>query len=239
MSEANGLISDDAQRAVRREVRSPRSAAIAGIIYALLTGASMILLWGAVNADPAEMSGEWLEAWSGKATVVLLLIPFAGFAFLWFTGVMRDLLGDLEDKFFATVFLGTGILVVGLMYVWAAAFGAIFGTYALAADLLADYDVFVYALVFVSEIINSFALRAEGMYMLSIGLLWTTTKVVPSWLSIITIIVSVPFLLFAAFISVAPFVFPAWVLLVSVYILILNYRFTQKHEGKEELSFDK
>jgi len=32
--------------------------------------------------------------------------------------------------------------------------------------------------------------------------------------------------------------FPAWVLLVSVYILILNYRYIQEHEGSEELTLD-
>ena len=38
------------------------------------------------------------------------LVPFAGIAFLWFIGVLRDRLGALEDRFFATVFLGLGML---------------------------------------------------------------------------------------------------------------------------------
>ena len=38
-----------------------------------------------------------------------MLMPFAGIAFLWFIGVVRDGFGRYEDKFFASVFLGSGI----------------------------------------------------------------------------------------------------------------------------------
>ena len=41
------------------------------------------------------------------------LIPFAGIAFLWFIGVLRDRLGEQEDRFFATVFFGSGLLFLG------------------------------------------------------------------------------------------------------------------------------
>ena len=60
----------------------------------------------------------------------------------------------------------------------------------------------------------------------------------PRWLSIITFIVAVSFLLFAGALRWARFIFPAWVLLVSVYILILNYRNTQELEGDEEPTLD-
>jgi hypothetical protein len=41
----------------------------------------------------------------------LTLVPFAGIAFLWFVGVIRDLLGDLEDRFPAWV-LGISVLIL-------------------------------------------------------------------------------------------------------------------------------
>ena len=44
------------------------------------------------------------------------LIPFAGIAFLWFIGVIRTRLGDREDKLFATVFLGSRLLFVALLF---------------------------------------------------------------------------------------------------------------------------
>ena len=230
--------SESVQKLVRRQVRSPRSAALAGILFSLLIAASMILLRSGAIVDPAEIGPEWLQAGSAAASVVLVLVPFAGIAFLWFTGVMRDLLGDLEDKFFATVFLGSGIILVVMMYVWAAAYGAIFGTYQAVGDTLADFDIFVYATSFTNQIISNYFLRMAGVYMLSTASLWTRTSAVPRWLSIITFIVALGFLLFAGVLRWARFIFPAWVLLVSVYILILNYRYTQELEGNEEPTVD-
>jgi hypothetical protein len=198
----------------------------------------MVLLNECVTADPAAIGREWLEAASGAATVVLVLVPFAGIAFLWFTGVMRDLLGGLEDKFFATVFLGSGIVLVVMLYIWGAAFGAIFGTYAAAADLLVDNDIFIYATVLMNQIIGNYFLRMAAVYMLSIGSLWTRTDVVHRWLTILTLVVALAFLVFAGFLRWARFLFPAWVLLVSVYILVMNYRREQDHEGEEEGAVD-
>ena len=226
------------ERLIRREVRSPRSAAIAGILFSLLLSASMILLYNSATASPADIGSEWLETWSGAATVVLVLVPFAGIAFLWFTGVIRDLLGDREDRFFATIFFGSGIIIVVMMYTWAAAFGAIFGTYAAAADLLADNDIFIYATVFMNQIIGNYFMRMAGVYMLSIGTLWTRTGVMPRWLVIVTYVVALGFLLFASILRWARFIFPGWVLVVSVYILVLNYRRAHEQESSEEASIE-
>lgn len=226
------------ERLVRREVRSPRSAALAGILFSLLMGTSMILLRTGAIVDPAKIDGEWLDTQSSAVAVVLVLIPFAGIAFLWFTGVMRDLLGELEDKFFATVFLGSGIILVVMMFVWGAAFGAVFGTYQVVAGALNDFDVFFYATAFANQIIGNYFLRMASVYMLSIGSLWTRTKVVPRWLTIVTYIVALPFLLFAGALRWARFLFPAWVLMVSIFILILNFRLNQEREGDEELTLE-
>ena len=57
--------------------------------------------------------------------VALNLIPFAGIAFLWFVGVVRDRVGEREDRFFATVFLGSGLLFVAMLFVGAAVAGGL------------------------------------------------------------------------------------------------------------------
>ena len=229
-----GTPAEEAQRLVGRQVRSPRSAAIAGIVFSLLIAASMILLYSNVLASPADVGDEWLESWSGAATVVLVLVPFAGIAFLWFTGVIRDLVGDREDRFFATVFFGSGIILVVMLYTWAAAVGAILGTFAAAVHMAIDNDIYIFGLTFMDQIIGSYFLRMAAVYMLSIGSLWTRAQVVPRWLTIITYIVGLSFLLFAGALRWARFIFPAWVLLVSIYILVLNYRRTHDEESKVE-----
>ena len=233
MSTTEGL-----EKIVQRQVRSPRSAALAGILFSLLIGTSMILLRTGAIVDPTEIDAEWLDAQSSTAAVVVVLVPFAGIAFLWFTGVIRDLLGELEDKFFATVFLGSGIILVVMLFVWASAYGAMFGTYQAVGDELNDFDILIYATAFANQILGNYFLRMASVYMLSIGSLWTRTKVVPRWLTIVTYLVAVPFLFFAGALRAARFLFPAWVLMVSIFILFLNYRYNREHEGDEELTFE-
>ena len=224
-------MSANTQELTRAAVRSPRSAAVAGIIFSLLTIASMVLLRQTVMADPSDLSMEWLATWSGAASAVLVLVPFAGIAFLWFTGVIRDLVGDREDKFFATVFFGSGIILVVMMFVWGAAVGAIQGAFVVADELSIDVDVFVYGFLFMNQIIGNYFLRIAAVYMLSVGTLWTRAKVVPRWLTIVTYAVGLGFLFFAGIIRGARYLFPVWVLVVSVYILILNYRLTHELEN--------
>jgi hypothetical protein len=108
----------------------------------------------------------------------------------------------------------------------------------MAGDTLIDDAVYVFGFAVVNEIIGNYAVRIAGVYMTSIGTLWTRTGVMPRWLSIITFVVALGFLFFANRIRQARFIFPGWVLLVSVYILVLNYRRTHHREVADGLSLD-
>ena len=55
--------------------------------------------------------------------LALNLVPFAGIAFLWFIGVVRDRLGMYEDRFFATIFFGSGILFLAMFFAAATVLG--------------------------------------------------------------------------------------------------------------------
>ena len=52
---------------------------------------------------------------------------FCGIFFLWFMGAVRARVGQSEDKFLATIFLGSGLLFVAMMFVFSALFGALIG----------------------------------------------------------------------------------------------------------------
>ena len=208
---------------IRSELRSPRAAAIAGILFALLQLGGMIL---APSVEiPDEFNEEWLVTWHSEASLVLTLVSFSGIAFLWFTGVIRDLVGDREDRLFATVFLGSSILYAGMLFVWAAALGAIFRSYPLVVSRrFTDNDVFIFGFTLMKEILGTYALRMAGVYMMSISSLLARTGVLPRWVTLLSTLVALGFLLFAGVIRAARYVFPGWVLLVSVYILVRNYR---------------
>src|ERR1039458_527446 len=102
-------------------LRTPRAAAVAGFVFSLLLLSSLVLLRIATPGN-TDRAGDWLTdpARRRAVGVALNLVPFAGIAFLWFMGVVRDRIGRHEDRFFATVFLGSGLLFVGMLFVAAA-----------------------------------------------------------------------------------------------------------------------
>ena len=107
---------------IRARLKTPRAAAIAGILFSVLLIAGLLLFRLSVRADPLE-AGAWLKTSANTIALGLNLIPFAGIAFLWFIGVLRDRLGELEDRFFATVFLGSGLLFLAMLFASAATGG--------------------------------------------------------------------------------------------------------------------
>jgi hypothetical protein len=76
--------------------KTPRAAAIAGILFAVLFSSSVVLIRLSIPANPVD-AGAWLADRAGTISLALSLLPFAGIAFLWFIGVVRDRLGHLEE----------------------------------------------------------------------------------------------------------------------------------------------
>src|ERR1700712_770577 len=105
-------------------LNTPRAAAIAGIVFSVLLATIFWLLRRSVPSDPLD-SGSWIATESETVTLALNLVPFAGVAFLWFIGVLRDRLGQQEDRFFATVFLGSALLFLAMLFAAAAMAGAV------------------------------------------------------------------------------------------------------------------
>ena len=99
-----------------QRLSTPRAAAFAGVLFALLFGAALVLMRTSLPAD-AELGSQWVEGPGQRLRVAVVLMPFAGIAFLWFIGVVRDGLGELEDRFFSSVFLGSGLLFLGMIFV--------------------------------------------------------------------------------------------------------------------------
>src|SRR3974390_3360909 len=108
----------------RGHLKTPKSAAIAGIVFSLVMFAIFWLLRKSIPSDPL-VSGPWITINAKAIALALNLVPFAGVAFLWFIGVLRDRLGQQEDRFFATVFLGSGLLFLAMLFAAAAVIGAL------------------------------------------------------------------------------------------------------------------
>ena len=76
-------------------------------------------IWGIAMSDDSIESLKSDASRRGLIRLSLNLVPFAGIAFLWFIGVVRESLGDVEDRLFSTVFLGSGLLFLAMLFVGA------------------------------------------------------------------------------------------------------------------------
>jgi hypothetical protein len=206
----------------RQSLRSPSAAAIAGILFALLYSASLVLVRISIP-DPQSVDTAWLETYSQTVALALNLVPFAGIAFLWFIGVIRDRVGELEDRLFSTVFLGGGLLFLAMTFAGAAMAG---GTLASVTqgETIASSSVYAYSRAVTYSLINIYAIRMAGLFMISLGTIWLRTGVMHRGWALVTYALALVLLLSTSLSSWVPLIFPGWVLVVSVYTLILNLR---------------
>jgi hypothetical protein len=170
------------RRLTRASLRTPRAAAVAGILFSLSVFAAFWLLRTSVPADPTE-PGAWLNTSSRTVALALNLIPFSGVAFLWFIGVLRDRLDEREDRFFATVFLGSGLLFLGMLFVAAGVIGAIISAFAATPNELIDSPAFHLARAVAYNIANVYMLKMAAVFMISLSTVTWLTATVPRWLT--------------------------------------------------------
>lgn len=201
--------------------KTPNAAAIAGILFSILFILSIGLMLFSVPADPT-VQNVWTDAGSRRFQLGLQMMPFAGIAFLWFVGVLRDRMGDFEDRFFATVTLGSGFLFLAMSFTSMAIGGGMFDSEMWMGSHGLSTDVFLLNRLTISHLFNTYGLKMAGVFMFSIGTLWLRTGVMPRILTFLTY-----FLAFVMLVSVSlsvwmMMIFPAWVFVISVYILVLN-----------------
>ena len=200
-------------------LETPRSAAIAGIVFSVLMISGLLLIRLTVRADPLE-TGTWLKTSSGTVALTLTLVPFAGIAFLWFIGVLRDRLGELEDRFFGTIFLGSGLLFVAMVFASAAVTGGIVIAYRQKPAALLDSATFAFARAAGYEIMNLYAAKMAAVFMVSTSTVAIRTGLFARWIAFIGYAFALFLLLSGRYVAWIIMVFPLWVLLVSIYILI-------------------
>jgi hypothetical protein len=208
----------------RPALRTPKAAAIAGIIFSVLLLAIFWLFRRSVPADPLE-PGAWLAHGTTTAALGLNIIPFAGVAFLWFIGVIRDRLGELEDRFFATVFFGSGLLFLAMLFASAAAIGAmIFIAAAAPPTELVSSATFHFARAFSYIVINVYAIKMAAVFMISTSTVIIYTRVAPRWIAIVGFVSALFLLVGSYYVGWSIVLLPIWVLLLSTHLIIESFR---------------
>jgi hypothetical protein len=199
-------------------LKTPKAAAIAGMVFSLLLIGVFWLLRTSIPADPQE-PGSWLHGNSGSVALALNLMPFAGIAFLWFIGVLRDRLGQQEDRFFATVFFGSGLLFLAMLFTAAATVGAILIAFAMAPQELLGSATFYFARAAAYSMVNVYMIKMASVFMITTSTVAIYTGIAPRWLAFLGYGLALILLFGSFYLSWSFLVFPLWVFLLSASIL--------------------
>lgn len=211
-----------------RHWRTRRSAAVAGIVFAVLLITAMVMMRLAL-ADDSLASLRSDAASRRLIHLSLQLVPFAGIAFLWFIGVVRDQLGDVEDRLFSTVFLGSGLLFLAMLFAGAAASTSVLE---LATRPSPDVEVWAYGRDSTQTLVSVYAMRMAAVFTLSVSTVGLRTRAVPRWVAYLGYGVALVLLVAAGEHRWSQLIFPAWVLVLSVVILLTPPRTAPADEGE-------
>jgi hypothetical protein len=203
----------------------PRVAAVAGVISGVLLIVSVAIIRSLVPADPLA-PGSQLDSAAGRqwAHLALNLIPFAGIAFIWFMGVLRARLGAQEDQFFATVMIASGLLFLAMFFAAAAIGGAGLTLLGARAGPVAEDDAYALVRAMGYVFMNVFAIKMAAVFMISTCTIGLKTGIMPRWIAFVGYACAVVLLLVITDWPWIVLVFPAWLLLLSAYVLIEDLR---------------
>ncbi|MER5534137.1 hypothetical protein [Streptomyces mirabilis] len=194
-----------------QRLRTPRAAGLAGTVFALLMAAAIVLVRIAIPAgNAADATVAPNERWAVRTALEIL--PFAGIFFLWFMGALRARVGDGEDRFIATVFMGSGLVYVATMFAAGAAAGSVlsqpsgFGRH------------FAYTLM------TTYALRMAAVFVFTTSTIGHRLGVLPRPLAVLGYLAGLVLLVAGSSLPWSELVFPAWALVVSLHLLRVGLR---------------
>ena len=201
-----------------RRPSTPRAAALAGVLFALLFSLSMILVRTALP-EGAEPGSQWVDGASARLRISAVLVPFAGIAFLWFIGVIRDGFGRYEDKFFSSVFIGSALLFLAMMFAASAVGAALVASKSGMVDPTARAEVAAFGQMLLLSLSKTYGLRMAAVFMISLATIWIKSGLMPRWLVGVTYLVALTLLVASDVSMWLILAFPIWVLLVSLVML--------------------
>lgn len=202
-----------------RSLRTARSVAVAGIIFAVTLTATLYLFRASFPLNSVVGPETTLAAEDiSRGRIALFLLPYVGISFLWFMGALNYSLGHADNRLFTTVFLSSGILFIGLSFV-AGAVGAA-ELSALAAGFDAAQQSRYIPGMTVNVLLINYAARMAAVFCLAVSTFGRLRKLLPPWLSWLGTATGVFLLLVPFGVEHVQYVFPAWVTVLSIYLLV-------------------
>ncbi|MFF7975052.1 hypothetical protein [Streptomyces sp. NPDC007905] len=209
----------------RQALQTPRAAGLAGVVFALLLAAAIVLIRLGIpeGADAVAPQGFTDSGRRDAVRTALALVPFAGIFFLWFLGAVRAHVGAAEDKFLATVLLGSGLVFTATMFGAAAAAGAVLAV-AHPSGTAPGLTAWDFGRHFAYTLMTGYAMRMAAVFVCSLSVIGHRLGVLPRRLSALGFLTALILLFLSSNVPWAELVFPAWSLVISVYILVASGR---------------
>lgn len=215
----------------------PRGVAISGIVFSALYITSLLLIRIAVPAHPKD-PGHWLADASLRSWVqiALNLVPFTGIAFLWFMAALRVRIGLLEDRLLSTVFIGSGLLFVAMLFAAVALSQGLLGTFGSAMALPGESEAYRITRGMVHALMNPFGIRMAAVFMFVTSTIGLRTARLSRWISYVGYTFGLVLLLIITDFAWIAVLFPGWVLLVSVWLLYAEFHKNRSQRCERSLS---
>lgn len=191
---------------------------MAGLVFGVILSAVLLLLQSAAPASVAE-SGRWVDDLARRDAVVtaLALVPFAGIAFLWFVAVVRSQLGQRDDRFFETVFLGSGLLFVAMLFSAAAVLGSVLSLIDAGVPFPSGTAAQAWSLA--AALLGQFGARMAAVFALAVSTAGVRMGSLPRPLAALGYATGILLLLTPPLPRWAQLLFPIWVMGLSLLIL--------------------
>jgi len=211
--------------AAERGLTTPRAAGAAGIVFAVLFFIGLALMRQVIGLglDTETVMANLTGHASTKALVGLYMLPFSGIAFLWFIGAVRDRIGAREDRFFATVFLGSGLLFVAMLFASGAVLGGLIAGNRFGIATPTDVSTVGFARSVGYSFLFVYAAKAAGVFTLATSTIVRRSRW-PRWTYLSGFAVAAALILSISFFELVVLLFPAWVTAISVYVLLTGAR---------------
>lgn len=208
------------------------------MLFAVLFATALILIRTSLP-EGAEPGSQWVDTAGTKLKVSSVLMPFAGITFLWFLGVVRDGFGRFEDKFFSSVFIGSGLLFLAMTFVSSAVGAALVATNGSITDPAVHAGVAEFGQMMLLSLSKTYALRMAAVCMISLATIWLKTGLMPRWLVGTTYLVAVGLLIASDVSMWITLAFPTWVLVVSLLLLVRSGVIELPHDDHQVTSSDR
>jgi hypothetical protein len=130
----------------------------------------------------------------------------------------------LEDRFFATVFLGSALLFLAMLFAAAAVGGALVLTFTAQPLEAVNSPAFQFGRATAYSLMNVYAIKAAAVFMISTSTVAFCTQFVARWIAVLGFGLALVLLVGSYYLPWSFAVFPVWVSIVSIHILIDAFR---------------